>query len=118
MSESTLIHWFHRIDRKIDGLYALLEGRSREVMASFQDVQDAIQAQTSVEGGITTLLQSIAGQLRSQANSGGATPEQLQTLVDEINANTGVLSAAVVANTPAAAPAPTDAPAPTPPATP
>jgi ABC-type transporter Mla subunit MlaD len=117
MSESALIHWFHRLDRKIDGLYALLEGRNRQIMASFSDVQDAISAQTSVEGGIVTLLQSLAGQLRAQANAGGATPEQLQTLVDEINANTGTLSAAVVANTPAAAPPapdPTPAPAPAP----
>lgn len=132
MSDEIIIHWLHRLDRKIDGLYALLEGRFRQAMASFSDAQDAIRAQTSVEGGVVTLLQTITGQLRAQANAGGATPEQLQTIIDQIHANTDVMSAAVVANTsadpnappqgadtppdptPAPTPAPTDAPTPTP----
>lgn len=114
MSDEIIIHWLHRLDRKIDGLYALLEGRFKLVMASFSDAQDAIRAQTTVEGGVVTLLQSIAGQLRAQANAGGATPEQLQTLVDQIHANTDVMSAAVVANTPADQPPPDSTPAPTP----
>lgn len=69
-------------------------------MATIQDLTSHIEAQTSVEDGVITLLQTISQQLKDAQASND--PAAVQAAIDQIDANTKKLSDAVVANTPAA----------------
>lgn len=69
-------------------------------MATIQDLTSHIEAQTSVEDGVITLLQTISQQLKDAQASND--PAAIQAAIDQIDANTKKLSDAVVANTPAA----------------
>ncbi len=57
-----------------------------------------VEALTTVETSATTLLSTLSGLLRDNANS----PTAILALADKIDATTTDLAAAVVANTPAA----------------
>lgn len=69
-------------------------------MATIQDVQAAVAAESSVDDSVVTLLQSIVQQLKDAQASND--PAALDAVVASIQANTKKLSDAVVANTPAA----------------
>jgi hypothetical protein len=57
-----------------------------------------VTAQTTVIASATTLLGELSALIKANAND----PAALQQIADGIDANTAALSAAVVANTPAA----------------
>lgn len=69
-------------------------------MATIQDVQAAVAAQTTVDTSVVTLLQNITAQLQAAQASGD--PAALDAVVASIQTNTQVLSNAVTANTPVA----------------
>lgn len=71
-----------------------------KLMATIQDVQTAVAAQTTVDTSVVTLLQNITAQLQAAQASGD--PAALDAVVASIQANTQVLSNAVTANTPVA----------------
>ena len=74
-------------------------------MATLQDIQNAVAAETNTVNAVTTLLQSLAAQLKEAMAS--EDPAALQAVVDSINQNANQLANAVAANTPAT---PTPAP--------
>lgn len=84
---------------KLDKILQMLQTLQREVVqmaASVDDVIIAVQNETTVEQSVITLL----GQLSAQIKAAGTDPVKLQQVLDQINANTTALSAAVTANTP------------------
>ena len=87
--------------------------RVESVMATLADIQAAVSAETTVEGSVITLLQTLSADLKAAIASND--PVAMQAVVSTIEANTLALSNAVAANTPAATPAPAAAVA-TPPA--
>lgn len=69
-------------------------------MATIQDVQAAVAAESSVDDSIITLLNGIVQQLKDAQASND--PAALDAVVANIQANTKKLSDAVTANTPTA----------------
>ncbi len=67
-------------------------------MATIQDVQAAVAAESTVDDSIITLLNGIVQQLKDAQASGN--PAALDAVVQSIQANTTKLQAAVTANTP------------------
>jgi hypothetical protein len=101
---------FFRPDPRIDKVIALLNSlidlttkQGAKTVATLADIQAAVAAEKTVEDGIITLLTEVANQLQAALKSND--PVAMQSIVDMIHANTAVLSAAVVANVPPAAPA-------------
>lgn len=90
----------NRIEAKLD----LLLVKEQKLMATIQDVQNAVTSETTVVGSVVTLLNQLSAQL--QAAIAQNDPAALQALVTSINANATTLANAVTANTPAAPPAP------------
>lgn len=68
------------------------------IMATIQDVNAAVAAESSVDDSIVTLLNGIVQQLKDAKASGD--PAALDAIVAGIQANTKKLSDAVTANTP------------------
>lgn len=92
------------------GLRSTLNGIAQQlekIMAKIEDLQDAVAKQRSVEQSVVTLIQGLAQQITDLKNQGGASPQQLDQLLSDINSNTQALADAVTANTPQAAPADT-----------
>lgn len=90
----------HKIN--LEDIYWLLKETNVKVnilMATIQDVQNAVANEATVDQSIVTLLQNIVQQLKDAQASGD--PAQLDAVVASIQANTKVLSDAVTANTPA-----------------
>lgn len=89
-------------------------------MATLQDIANAVNAETSVDNAIVTLLDGIVTQL--QAAQSSTDPTAMANVVANIQANTAILSAAITANTPVTAsqasatstPAPNSTPTPAP----
>jgi hypothetical protein len=79
-------------------------------MSGLTDLQAAVTAQNSVIASTTTLLSGLVSQLQAALASGDS-DAAVESLAQELQANTATLAAAVSANTPAApAPAPASAP--------
>ena len=85
----------------IIGLLTHLTQGQVKIMATLADVQAAVAAETTVEAGVITLLQTLSTDLTAAIAAND--PVAIQAVVDSINANSTSLSAAVAANTPAAA---------------
>jgi len=105
------VHHFHHPDRetaerlcRIENMLGQILQREGKIMASIQDVNAAVSAQTTVEQSVVILLQNLAQQIKDAQASGD--PAALDQVVANINANTKALSDAVAANTPAAPPTP------------
>jgi hypothetical protein len=73
-------------------------------MATLQDIQTAVAAQTTVEASVVTMINGLALQLKDALAAND--PVAVQALVDQIGQNTATLAAAVQANTPAPTPTP------------
>ena len=69
-----------------------------KLMSAIDDLTAAVKAQTTVDASAVTLIQGIAAQLAALPNNDAA----LKDLTAQLNAAVQPLSAAVVANTPAA----------------
>jgi len=91
----------HRIERKIeerfDRLESLIIKHFHHMANEIANLQAAVANEVTVEQSAITLLQQIAEQLKNATDL-----SQVQALADQINASATALSAAVVANTPAA----------------
>lgn len=83
-----------RIERKLNRLLHL----EREELMDLTALQTAVANETTVGQSAITLLAQLTALV--QANIGD--PVALQTIVDQVNADSQSLSAAVTANTPAA----------------
>lgn len=65
-------------------------------------LRDAVTRATSVDESAITLIQQIAAQLADMAAQPTVDPADLQALADQLNTESGSLSDALTANTPAA----------------
>jgi len=98
-------HWTHAIDRLI-GRIAETRHQTHHrfhlakelIMSALSDLQAAVTAEDTVVDSAVTLLQG----LKAALDAAGTDPVALKALSDDIGAKTQQLSAAVVANTPAA----------------
>lgn len=79
-------------------------------MSNLDSLTAAVKANTDVEQSAIALIADIAQRLADAKTD----PAAVQALADQLNANAAALSAAVVANTPAAPAAPASPPAPAP----
>ena len=91
-------HHFHFDSLTIDLLKQILH-KENQIMATIQDVQAAVAAESTVDDSIITLLNGIVQQLKDALATGN--PAALDAVVQSIQANTAKLQAAVTANTPA-----------------
>jgi hypothetical protein len=100
------------IQDRLDKLLGFLQENMKqeeEIMQEFEDLKAAVAAETEVTQAAVTLIDGLAAKL--DALKDAPTPEAVQALVNELNADKAVLAAAVAANTPAAPePAPEAAP--------
>jgi len=90
------------IDHKLDQLLS----KEDELMATAQDVLDAVNDETTVEQGVITLLDKINAQLtdvKARLTAAGADPAELDVVISQINTNKAALADAVTRNTPAEA---------------
>ena len=76
-----------------------LNQRISTLMATMQDLRDAVARNTSVDDSVLTLLQGISQQLKdAQAQND---PQAIADVIAQLDANTQKMSDAVAANTPA-----------------
>lgn len=75
-------------------------------MDTLDQLTTDVQADTDAVTAATTLIAGLVQQIKDA----GTDPVALKALTDKLEANTAALSAAVVANTPAAPPAPAPQP--------
>ena len=102
--------WADALMRRVD----LILTRTGMIMATMQDLRDAVRRNTSVDDSVLAMLQGISQQLKdAQAQND---PQAIQDVINELDANTQKMTDAVTANTPASDPA--LEPAPTDPNTP
>lgn len=80
-------------------------------MTALANLQAAVTAETTVEAGVITLLQTLAADLQA-AIAAGNDAAAVQAVADQITQNTATLAAAVTANTPTPPAPPAPAPAP------
>jgi hypothetical protein len=89
----------HHTLLRIELLLARGNTKGNQIVASLQDLQNAVAQQTTVEQSVLTFISGLKDQL-SQALQNND-PNAIQAVLDQLNANTQSLSAAIVANTPA-----------------
>lgn len=71
-----------------------------KIMATMQELRDAVRRNTDVDQGVVTLIEGISTQLKdAQAQND---PQAIQDVINELDANTKRMADAVTANTPAA----------------
>lgn len=83
--------------QRVEYLINLVE---KNIMATLQDIKDAVAAEKTVEDSLIKLLDSIEQQLKDAIAAND--PAAMQAIVDDINANKQAMADAVAANTPAA----------------
>jgi hypothetical protein len=99
----TILQALETINQTLLRIEKLLAGSNAEgnkIVASIQDLQNAVAQQTSVEQSVLALISGLRDQLAQAVQNND--PNAIQQVLDQLNANTQALSAAVVANTPAA----------------
>jgi hypothetical protein len=96
-----LDHRLETLDRKIDALAHFLHHQGAQIMTTLDDLTAAVAAETTVTDSVLTFIQGLEAQLLAAAPGNTA----VEALVTTMKANAARLSAAVVANTPAAPPA-------------
>jgi hypothetical protein len=107
-------HQFNNLIDRLDRIIFLLQNISYKetiIMATDQDIQTAVAAQSTVADSVVTLLNGINQQLKDAIASND--PAALDAIVASITANTTKLSDAVTANT-TVAPTPVTVPVVTP----
>ena len=99
-------HYFHLdlaevtdyFDSKFEALAKQIGKGFSMAKATLDDLQQKVNAETSVEQSAITLMQGLSEQLKAAQND----PAKIQALADQLDANQAALAAAVAANTPAA----------------
>ena len=90
----------------IAGMLRQLLEQGQQIMASLQDIRQAVADEKTVEDSVLALLTSVEQQLKNAIASND--PAAMQAIVDDITAHKQAMADAVAANTPAApAPIPT-----------
>jgi hexokinase len=90
-------------EQGLDTIFAVLvnlEHKVNHIMATLADIQAAVAAETEVDSSVEALLVQLSTDL--QAAIAANDPVAMQAVVDTMTQNAAALSAAVVANTPAA----------------
>lgn len=102
-----MMQWLEKISLQLDALYTLIQeaiqGQDTEdvvIMATIQDLQDSVAANTTVGESVLTLVSGLSQQLADAIASGD--PTALQNLKDQLDQETQRFADAVAANTPAA----------------
>lgn len=95
-----------RLTTLIQNLSAQLTETEKELMDPLQVLQQQVTQNTNLEQSAITLIQGLAAQIAANANN----PAALTALSTQLQTSATALSAAIVANTPAANP-PAPAPA-------
>lgn len=94
-----LDHYLHYNEEIATLLKQILKKESL-IMATMQELQAAVQRNTSVDDSVITLLQGISQQLKdAQAQND---PKAIQDVITQLDADTQKMTDAVTANTPAA----------------
>lgn len=102
-------HYHHHVEarfevmRRLDALDSKIDLilRNQEIsMATMDQLKAAVQRNTDVDSSVITLLQGISQQLKDAQAAND--PSAIQTVIDQIDANTKAMSDAVTANTPSA----------------
>ena len=84
--------------RDIDRLHASIIRMERRIMSALEDLTAKVAAVKTVEDSAVTLIQGLRDQLAAVASA--PTPQQIQDIIGQLDANTAPLAAAVSANTP------------------
>lgn len=92
------------ITHQINKIIQTIQKAEHNIMANLDALTAAVANDTTVDQAIITLLNGLAQQLRDLIAQGIIDPVELQSLVDQITANSDAISAAVVANTPVVEP--------------
>lgn len=87
----------HRLDRVIELLEEILS-TEKQIMATVQDVANAVAAAATVQQEAITLLGTLTAAVK--AAEAAPDPTALQAAIDAITQQTAALQAAVTANTP------------------
>lgn len=87
---------------------ALLQEMETRLMASFEDLTNAVKRNSDVVKSAVTLINGLAGRVQAC----GADPERLAELINDLNKETGELADAVAANTVAEPSTPSGIPTP------
>lgn len=90
----------HHTLLRIELLLARENQEGDTIVANIQDLQNAVAQQTSVEQSVMTFINGLKDQLQQALQN--QDQQAIQDVLDHLNANTQALSAAIVANTPAA----------------
>lgn len=78
-----------------------------ELMATLQELKDAVAANTAVDQSAIVLLNGLTAKIQELLDAGtelATLKAGLQEVVDEVNADTQAIADAVIANTPAETP--------------
>jgi len=78
-----------------------------DIMATLQELKDAVAANTAVDQSAIVLMNGLTAKIQELIDAGtelNALKAGLQEVVDEVNADTQAIADAVVANTPADVP--------------
>lgn len=100
------------LESRLIALQSSILRMERQIMAKFDDLVAKVAELKTVEDSAVALITGLRESLDHLKS--GASAEQIQSVMDQIDAQTGPLAAAVAANTapPAPEPAPEPAPAP------
>jgi hypothetical protein len=95
------VYIHNRGEAKLDQILVLLQtvvGKEEKMASDLTDLTAQVQAETDAETAAITLLTTLSADIASLKND----PVAIQALSDKLKANAAALSAAIVANTPAA----------------
>lgn len=101
------VHHFHHPDKEVTGrlwrvqqMLGIVVKNQENIMATIEDLKASVQKNTDAEASVVTLMQGLSQQLKDAKAAND--PAAIQAVIDQIDANTNSVAAAVVANTPAA----------------
>ena len=93
-----------QLDR-IEAKLTAIAIQQQELNMTFLELKAKVTEAVTVENSAVALITGIATQLK-EAIAAGTDPAEIQAVADQLDAGTAALTAAVLANTPAAPPAP------------
>ena len=93
-----------QLDR-IEAKLTAIAIQQQELNMTFLELKAKVTEAVTVENSAVALITGIATQLK-EAIAAGTDPTEIQAVADQLDAGTAALTAAVLANTPAAPPAP------------
>jgi len=107
--QAALAPQLNRIEAAVNALKGDLMATSKTTAQAFADLQAQITANTNTENSALQLINGIAAQLKT-AIANGASPDDLEALVTQLQTSASPLAAAVAANTVTPPPPPPPAP--------